>query len=677
MAATASLSAQGHGAGSPPDNNTHKRKVVACDDSDDDIDNFSYDGDEKRNDRGVYGCYKESNHSEKDCLARRAAMESHCEIERRRRTKMASYVNELCDMVPACSTLARKPDKLTILRLAVAHMKSLQGPSIIRSDNSYKPSFLTDQELKHLVLEATDGFLFVVQCDTGRVIYVSDSVTAVLCQAQSDWFGNSLYELIHPEDAEKLREQLSTGESQGSGRILDLKTGTVKKDGHQSNMRLCLGSRRGFIIRMRIGNVTVNPMMASHTVRIRQHNTLGPSSDGRHYAVVHVTGYVRNWPPAATGNPVDRGDQDDVQSGSHCCLVAIGRLQVTSAPNCSDLSSSSSEFITRHNVDGKISFVDHRVTALLGYQPQELLGKLIFEFYHPEDHIQMKETFDQVLKLKGQMMSVVYRFCAKNREWVWLRTSSLCFQNPYTDEIEYIVCTNSCARQSSGILTSSGEQNSNTVAPSSSYVSDIDTSAVPQMDAENRFSHVYGHMIQSPLCISQQQSYNYGGSSIIKYPGSCSAQNSVSGSAERGSRRPVQNSSLASCATTKQPVSWPPNNYERERSDYSAGSNISLYSQDSNVSPVASTYTQLGIRSAASQGSYGAPGTGWQQWHGAGGPVPSPDRTAQESVGLTQPSGASSVIVSHHEAFSDVFRMLDGHGADFNNLSGMFSSFGE
>lgn len=66
-------------------------------------------------------------------------------------------------------------------------------------------------------------------------------------------------------------------------------------------MRLCLGSRRGFIIRMRLGNVTVDPMTASHTVRIRQHNTLGPSNDGRHYAVVHVTGYVRNWPPTTAG----------------------------------------------------------------------------------------------------------------------------------------------------------------------------------------------------------------------------------------------------------------------------------------------------------------------------------------------------------------------------------------
>ena len=51
-----------------------------------------------------------------------------------------------------------------------------------------------------------------------------------------------------------------------------------------------------------------------------------------------------------------------------------------------------------------------------------------------------------VLKLKGQVMSIMYRFRAKNREWVWLRTSSFSFQNPYTDEVEYIVCTNGLAK---------------------------------------------------------------------------------------------------------------------------------------------------------------------------------------------------------------------------------------
>ena len=41
---------------------------------------------------------------------------------------------------------------------------------------------------------------------------------------QNDWYGTSLYELIHPDDVEKLREQLSTTESQNTGRILDLKS---------------------------------------------------------------------------------------------------------------------------------------------------------------------------------------------------------------------------------------------------------------------------------------------------------------------------------------------------------------------------------------------------------------------------------------------------------------------
>lgn len=50
--------------------------------------------------------------------------------------------------------------------------------------------------------------------------------------------------------------------------------------------------------------------------------------------------------------------------------------------------------------------------------------------------------FFQVVKLKGQVLSVMFRFRSKNREWLWMRTSSFTFQNPYSDEIEYIICTN-------------------------------------------------------------------------------------------------------------------------------------------------------------------------------------------------------------------------------------------
>lgn len=58
---------------------------------------------------------------------------------------MTAYITELSDMVPTCSALARKPDKLTILRMAVSHMKSLRGSGNTAADGTYKPSFLTDQ----------------------------------------------------------------------------------------------------------------------------------------------------------------------------------------------------------------------------------------------------------------------------------------------------------------------------------------------------------------------------------------------------------------------------------------------------------------------------------------------------------------------------------------------------
>lgn len=62
---------------------------------------------------------------------------------------MTQYITELSDMVPTCSALARKPDKLTILRMAVSHMKSMRGTGNKSTDGAYKPSFLTEQVPQH------------------------------------------------------------------------------------------------------------------------------------------------------------------------------------------------------------------------------------------------------------------------------------------------------------------------------------------------------------------------------------------------------------------------------------------------------------------------------------------------------------------------------------------------
>lgn len=47
---------------------------------------------------------------------------------------------------------------------------------------------------------------------------------AVLSALQPEFFSSCIYDMVHPEDVDKVREQLSTQESANSGRILDLKS---------------------------------------------------------------------------------------------------------------------------------------------------------------------------------------------------------------------------------------------------------------------------------------------------------------------------------------------------------------------------------------------------------------------------------------------------------------------
>lgn len=97
--------------------------------------------------------------------------------------------------------------------------------------------------------------------------------------------------------------------------------------------------------------------------------------------------------------------------------------------------------------------------------------------------------FVSVLKLKGQVLSVMYRFRAKNREWVWLRTSAFAFLNPYTDDVEYIVCTNTTAKS----LHSTGEGAPEQPAEQVSYQPGLDYSL------QRRDPNLYTHMLPSHI----------------------------------------------------------------------------------------------------------------------------------------------------------------------------------
>ncbi|XP_078287958.1 aryl hydrocarbon receptor nuclear translocator 2-like isoform X2 [Rhinoraja longicauda] len=597
----------------------------------------------------------------------RFARENHSEIERRRRNKMTAYITELSDMVPTCSALARKPDKLTILRMAVSHMKSLRGTGNTSIEGSYKPSFLTDQELKHLILEAADGFLFVVACETGKIIYVSDSVTPVLNQPQSEWFGSTLYSQVHPDDVEKLREQLSTNENAMTGRILDLKTGTVKKEGQQTSMRMCMGSRRSFICRVRCGNAPVDPVSLNRLsfLRNRYRNGLGPVKEGEpQFVVVHCTGYIKAWPPAGVTLP---DDEPDGGQGNKFCLVAIGRLQVTSSPSCVDMKGISlpTEFLSRHNTSGVFTFVDHRCVGTVGFQPQELLGKDIVEFAHPEDKGLLRDSFQQVVTLKGQVLSVMFRFQTKSREWAVIRTSCFTFQNPYSDDIEYIVCTNTNVKhlQQTPALTAPEEltydhPQASVQAPASEHTKPISkTEPHYSREADARYADIYpgiatadqNKAVSSSPAAGNQQIYQQGASfqsarpaqsfstgmspsvNVVQQPGSAgqilaqiSRQSSgaqVTGNAWSGSRPPFPAQMGMQGVKTQSPPfgMGASHNFTANAASFSPLAGLASTARGTAYPPLANrtpAFAEAGQTGAQFQGPPVEGASVWPQWQG-------------------------------------------------------------
>lgn len=92
-----------------------------------------------------------------------------------------------------------------------------------------EPWLFTYEQLKNLLAEGARGFLFMVTCDTGNVVSVTDTVSRVLNRSQEDWLGTTIYDQVHPSDIGKIREQLSI--DRNYGRTLDLRTATMRDAG--------------------------------------------------------------------------------------------------------------------------------------------------------------------------------------------------------------------------------------------------------------------------------------------------------------------------------------------------------------------------------------------------------------------------------------------------------------
>uniref|UniRef100_A0A8D8TE69 Aryl hydrocarbon receptor nuclear translocator-like protein 1 n=1 Tax=Cacopsylla melanoneura TaxID=428564 RepID=A0A8D8TE69_9HEMI len=399
--------------------------------------------------------------------------QNHSEIEKRRRDKMNTYITELSAMVPMCHAMSRKLDKLTVLRMAVQHLKTIRGAVHSYTEGHYKPAFLTDQELKHLILQAAEGFLFVVDCDRGRILYVSESVSQILHYSQGELLGQSWFDILHPKDVAKVKEQLFSSDLSPRERLIDVKTLLpVKTDIPAEVSRLCPGARRSFFCRMKCkqsaSSTTTTPSGGSvapsapgaqspgSCVKEEPDTTTGAASSchrskkkqqqssDRKYSVIQCTGYLKSWAPAKMGLE----ESEEGEGGETCtlsCLVAVGRV-LAPADKARILNKQVNlrpvQFLSRHALDGKFLFIDQRATPVLGFLPQELLGTSMYEYFHHKDIAHLAESHKSALQNSSPVTTSVYQFKNKGGAYVQLQSEWKNFRNPWTKDIEYLISKN-------------------------------------------------------------------------------------------------------------------------------------------------------------------------------------------------------------------------------------------
>ncbi|AOP35660.1 histidine kinase [Leptospira tipperaryensis] len=103
----------------------------------------------------------------------------------------------------------------------------------------------------------------------------------------------------------------------------------------------------------------------------------------------------------------------------------------------------SPELICYHKPDGTYIYVSPIVTSMLGYQPEELIGRNPYDFFNPLDKERIFKNSHEPIQKGSSFGHIEYQFLKKDGRYVWLQTIS----QPVLNE----------KKEVTGILTSSRE----------------------------------------------------------------------------------------------------------------------------------------------------------------------------------------------------------------------------
>lgn len=323
---------------------------------------------------------------------------------KRHRERLNSELDHLASLLPFEQSVISKLDKLSILRLAVSYLRTksyfaavlpdrynLDSHHIIgRSHLFHEPGFSEGDS----ILQALYGFMVVITCD-GEVFYASRTVEQYLGFHQSDIIHQSVMELIHSEDREEFKRQLSWNS-------------TLPQDKSSMSLHeLMMPENARYLHR-------------SFTVRFRclLDNTSG-------FITLEISGWIR----VLHGQNV-RTEEPQLALFATCC--PFGPLSLM------DIPSRELTFKSKHKMDFSPMSMDNRGKSMFGFADRELATKSGYDLIHPDDLNYFSSAHQELIKT-GSSGLIAYRWCTKDFRWLWLQSScKVIYKNSKPD---FVICT--------------------------------------------------------------------------------------------------------------------------------------------------------------------------------------------------------------------------------------------
>ncbi|XP_051867251.1 nuclear receptor coactivator 1-like [Pristis pectinata] len=291
-------------------------------------------------------------------------------VDKRRREQEGHYVEELAELLSSnLSHLDRlhvMPDKCRILHKTLQQIQLTRGleqgkageDGVKQTDDSSSSPSLTERDsLGPLLLEALDGFLFVVNAE-GRIVCVSKNVTTYLGYSREELINTSVYSILHLDDRAEITSKLPKPQEN-----------SVQQTAVSSEQKSC-----AFRCRM--------------LVRVAREAETAGQDVGRQYEFMQCFSMLR---PSSGDLPP--------------CLVCIARRLLR--PHLTPES-----FITKQDTTGKIISIDAnalRGSGRVGWE--DMVRRCIHAFFQPQEQrpSHAKQLLQEVLK-NGAATSVLYRF---------------------------------------------------------------------------------------------------------------------------------------------------------------------------------------------------------------------------------------------------------------------------